>query len=245
MDPAYVFAFIMVAVGAAVSGMAAFGFSLVIVPPMLLVFEPATVTAVVIVLTLITRWLVLVDAWASIRWRTVAAMAPLGFIGSFAGARVLATFDDSSIKLMASGVVITSALLLLSGRSIPGAHAPVAGPIAGFASGFLNTATGMAGPPVALLMSARDVATQVFRGTLTAFFYLISITGFIALIAEDLVGRRELGFSLAMLPAALIGTWTGQRLTRAISPVAFRRAILILLIITGVIGAVAALRDLA
>lgn len=244
MDPAYIFAFVMIVIGSAVSGMAAFGFSLVIVPPMLLVFDPATVTTVVIVLTLITRWLVLVDAWASVRWRTVAAMAPLGFIGSFVGARVLAEVDDSYIKLMASAVVITSAILLLGGRSIPGANAPAAGPIAGFASGFLNTATGMAGPPVALLMSARDVATQVFRGTLTAFFYLISITGCIALVGEGLVGRKELVLSLAMLPAALLGTWSGQRLTRAISPEAFRRVILVLLIITGAIGAIAAVREL-
>jgi uncharacterized membrane protein YfcA len=225
--------------------MAAFGFSLVIVPPMLLVFEPETVTTVVIVLTLITRWLVLVDAWSSIRWRTVAAMAPLGFVGSFIGARVLAEVEDSYIKLMASAVVIASAIVLLSGKSIPGAQASVSAPIAGFVSGFLNTATGMAGPPVALLMSARDVATQVFRGTLTAFFYLISITGFVALVNEDLVSRTDMAISLAMLPAALIGTWSGQRLTRRISQDSFRRAILLLLIITGTIGSVAALRELS
>jgi uncharacterized protein len=244
MELEYLLAFVMVTVGAAVSGMAAFGFSLVIVPPLLLIFDPETITTLVIVLTLVTRWVVLVDAWASIRWRAVAIMAPTGFIGSFAGAYVLKELDDSYIKLMASAVVIVSALLLLRGRTIPGANAPASGPVAGFMSGFLNTATGMAGPPAVLLFSARDYATQVFRGSLTAFFYLISITGFIALIEQDLVGRRQLALSLAMLPAALIGTYAGQRLTRRFSQETFRRIVLLLLICTGLVGAVAAVREL-
>ncbi len=245
MELQYVFAFVMIAVGAAVSGMAAFGFSLVIVPPLLLVFDPVTITTVVIVLTLVTRWLVLIDAWGSIRWSAVAVMAPTGFIGSFAGAWILSELDASYIKLMASAVVITSAILLLRGRAFPGAHAPISGPIAGFCSGFLNTATGMAGPPAVLLFSAREYATQVFRGSLTAFFYLISITGFIALVNEGLVNRRELTISMAMLPAALLGTWAGQHLTRRISQATFRRVVLILLIITGAVGALAALQELA
>src|SRR5688572_5965498 len=120
----------MVAVGSAVSGMAAFGFSLVIVPPLLLMFDPETVTTLVIVLTLVTRWVVLFDAWSGVRWGVVAVMAPAGFIGSFAGAAVLDRLDDSYIKLMASAVVITSALLLLGGRTIPGANATAAGPVA-------------------------------------------------------------------------------------------------------------------
>jgi uncharacterized membrane protein YfcA len=240
----YILAFLMVAVGAAVSGMAAFGFSLVIVPPLLLMFDPETVTTLVIVLTLVTRWVVLLDAWSSVRWSAVAVMAPPGFIGSFAGAYVLKHLDDSYIKLMASAVVIISALLLLGGRTIPGANAPAAGPVAGFMSGFLNTATGMAAPPAVLLLSARDYATQVFRGSLTAFFYLISITGFIALIGQDLAGRREMSIALAMLPAALIGTYAGQRLTRRISQETFRRVVLFLLIVTGLVGALAAAREL-
>jgi uncharacterized membrane protein YfcA len=241
----YILAFAMVAVGAAVSGMAAFGFSLVIVPPLLLLFDPETITTLVIVLTLVTRWVVLLDAWSSIRWSAVAVMAPTGFVGSFAGAYVLKHLDDSYIKLLASAVVITSALLLLGGRAIPGAYAPASGPIAGFMSGFLNTATGMAAPPAVLLFSAREYAAQIFRGSLTVFFYLISITGFIALVEQDLVGRRQLGLSLAMLPAALIGTYAGQRLTRRVSQETFRRVVLVLLVVTGLVGAFAALGELS
>ncbi len=244
MELEYLFAFVMVAFGAAVSGLAAFGFSLVIVPPLLLVFEPATITAMVIMLTLITRWVVLLDAWESIRWGAVAVMAPTGIIGSFAGAWVLDHLQDSYIKLIASAVVIASAVLMLGGRAIPGAGANAAGPAAGFMSGFLNTATGMAGPPVVLLFTARDYATQVFRGTLSAFFYLISATGFVALINQGLVGSREIALSAAMLPAAMIGTFVGQLLTRRFSQQSFRRVVLILLVMTGLVGILAALQEL-
>ncbi len=244
MELQYVLAFAIVIMGAAVSGMAAFGFSLIIVPPLLLVFDPVTTTTMVIVVTLVTRWLVLFDAWSSIRWSAVAVMAPPGFIGSFVGAWVLSEVKESYIKLLASVVVIISAVFLLSGRRIPGANGRVSGPLAGFASGFLNTATGMAGPPAVLLFSAREYATQVFRGSLAAFFYLVSVTGLIALINQDLVGKREMTVAVAMLPAGLVGTWAGQKLTRHFSPQTFRRIVLILLIISGVIGAAAAVRQL-
>ena len=48
-----------------------------------------------------------------------------------------------------------------------------------------------------------------------------------------------------MLPAALLGTYAGQRLTRRFSQETFRRVVLLLLIVTGIVGAVAAVRELA
>ncbi len=244
MDWIYLFAFVMVCIGSAVSGMAAFGFSLVIVPPLLLAFEPATVTTMVIILTLVTRWVVLVDAWDSIQWPPVAMMAPTGVVGSFAGAYLLKHLDSSYIKFSASAIVVSTSLIMLAGRTIPGAQLPAAPPVAGFFSGMLNTATGMAGPPVVLLFSARDYATQVFRGTLTAFFYFVSIFGLVAMVSQRLVQRGDLYLSLGMLPAALIGTYLGQYFSRRISQRSFRRVVLILLVGTGITGAVAALRSL-
>jgi uncharacterized membrane protein YfcA len=64
-------------------------------------------------------------------------------------------------------------------------------------------------------------------------------------VNEHLVGRRELALSLGLLPAALLGTWAGQRLVRKVPQQTFRRIVLILLLITGMVGGVAALRQVA
>jgi uncharacterized protein len=244
LDLVLLLAFLIVVAGAAVAGLAAFGFSLVIVPPLLLAYEPATVTTLVIVLTLITRWVVLVDTWGDIRWRLILSMAPTAIVGTFIGALVLRHLDATYIELLASAVVVTTATLMLKGVALPGSQATAAPPVSGFFSGFLNTATGMAAPPVVLLFAARGFDPQIFRGTLTVFFYAVSAAGLAALIANDLVGRHELGVTFAMLPAALIGTIAGQRLSRRVSRYRFRQAVLLLLIATGAIGGAAAIRQI-
>ncbi|CAN5805214.1 sulfite exporter TauE/SafE family protein [soil metagenome] len=225
----------------AISGLSAFGFGLVSVPLLLLLYDPPTVTAVAILLASVTRWVVLWNSWRQISWRPVVLMLPTALAGSVIGILMIRELDTVYIELVASSVVIISAAMLMAGWRIPGAESPVAAPVAGLISGALSTSTGMGGPPVVLLFSARGYSAQVFRGSMTMIFYILGAISLMMLTREELIGRSDLRTALALVPAAVLGTWLGQRALHRFTAGQFNRIVLILLMATGLVGLTVAL----
>lgn len=230
--------------GGVISGLAGFGFALVVVPPLLMLYPPATVTAVAVSLTLATGWVVLLGSWRSVQGRTVLALAPGATIGVFLGTVLIRELEPALIKLIAGAVVVLFALSALRGWKLNAVHHPLAAPIAGLASGTLNTSTGMAGPPVALLFTTREYDMQAFRSSIMAYFYYVDLIGISLLIQQGIVGRSELAIVVRLLPAAIVGGFIGRRLVGRLSQSQFRMVTLVMLLATGGIGIVTASRAL-
>lgn len=244
MSETVAIAMLIALVGGIISGLAGFGFALVVVPALLLLYPPATVTAVAVSLTLATGWIVLLGSWRSVQGRTVLALAPGATVGVFAGTILIRALEPAVIKLVAGVVVSLFALSVLRGWRLNAVHHPLAAPLAGLASGTLNTSTGMAGPPVALLFTSRDYDMNAFRSSIMAYFYYVDVIGMSLLIQQGIVGRDELSVVMRLLPAAIAGGFIGRRLLRRVSPGQFRRITLVMLLLTGTTGIVTALQAL-
>jgi uncharacterized protein len=230
--------------GGIVTGLAGFGFALAIVPPLLLVHDAPTVTAVAISLTLVTGWVVLLDSWHEMERRTVLSLLPGAVVGLGAGVILVRSVDKSWIELIAGSVVLGFTLSLLRGATIPGAHALAAPSVAGFFSGALNTATGMASPPVALLFSTRNYGIHAFRSSIVTYFYIVDALAMALLIQQRLVGWDELRVVAQLLPAAIVGTFAGKAIIRRASQAQFRVVTMVILMGTGAVGIASALRGL-
>jgi hypothetical protein len=230
--------------GGVIFGLSGFGFGLTTVPVLLLVYPPATVTALVVTVSLTTGWLVLVGAWRSVNLRTVLALAPGATIGVVLGTLLIRTVEPAVIKLIAGTAVVLFALSLLRGWKVNAVHHPLAAPLAGVASGTLNTSTGMSGPPVVLLFTTRDYDMRAFRSSIMAYFYYVNILGLSLLIQQGIVGRAQLVVVLQLLPAAIAGGFVGRRLLRRFSQAQFRMLTTGMLLASGTIGIVTSMRSL-
>jgi uncharacterized membrane protein YfcA len=111
-------------------------------------------------------------------------------------------------------------------------------------SGLLSPTTGMDGTPVVFLLSSRDYGIASFRSTITVYYYLIIPVSILALVQQGLLGREDMLRSLAVVPPVVIGTMIGQRLVRRLSVERFRSIVYVLLLVSGLVGAVAALMSL-
>lgn len=230
--------------GGIVAATAGFGFSLVAAPPLLLLYEPVQVTAMLLILALATRWMLLTDTWHTTHVRTIGAMLPSAWLGIGIGILIVRAVDPDYIKLLASLVVIVAALLLMRGWRPERAHDPAAGPVAGLLSGILSPTTGMDGTPVVFLLSSRDYSIAAFRSTITVYYYLIIPVTILALVQQGLLGRDDFVRSFVVVPPVVIGTMIGQRLVRRMSVERFRSIVFGLLLVSGLVGAVAALMSL-
>jgi uncharacterized membrane protein YfcA len=227
--------------GGIVAATAGFGFSLVAAPPLLLMYEPVQVTAMLLIVTIATRWMLLVDTWRTTRVRTIGAMLPAAWVGIGLGILIVRDVEPDYIKLLASSVVIVAALLMMRGWRPHRANSPAAGPVAGFLSGILSPTTGMDGTPVVLLFTGRDYDIATFRSTITAYYYLIAPVSILVLAQQGLLTRDDVWRALAVVPPVVLGLYLGQRLVRRLSVERFRSIVFGLLLVSGLVGVLAAL----
>lgn len=244
LDPRLALTLLIALIGGIVAATAGFGFSLVAAPPLLLLYEPAQVTAMLLILALATRWMLLTDTWRTTNSRTIGAMLPTAWLGIAIGILIVRTVDPAYIKLLASLVVVAAALLLMRGWRPRHAYAPAAAPVAGLLSGLLSPTTGMDGTPVVFLLSSRDYSIASFRATITVYYYLIIPVTILALVQQGFLGREDAARSLLVVAPVVVGTMIGQRLVRRLSVERFRSIVVSLLLVSGLVGAISAMMSL-
>jgi uncharacterized protein len=219
-----------------VSGMTGFGLALISVPLLLFVYEPRTVVVITAVLSVVINFAVVWDSWRDADRRVVIALLPPAFVGVVAGAELLRVVDPDYIRLVVGIVVVFSALLLLRDIRLPGAQTRWGAVVAGSASGALSTSTGLAGPPIVLLLASRGFPKRVFRGSSALYFLVMSLLGLTVLLFRGLLEAGDVPLTLALVPAAFLGKFIGTALLKKVSEKAFRVVSLGLVILTGALG---------
>lgn len=244
IDAIFLLACVFIAGAAIVAGLAGFGMGIVAIPLMLLLYEPSTVIALIKVITLGTTWVVIAHGWRDISWRRIVTMTPPAVVGLFLGGWLLAALDPAVIKALAGLIVFALAVLLLTWRPVALRERGWMAPAVGFLSGIGSTSTGMSGPPLVLFFTVAGVDKLTFRATAATFFVLTDLVGLPALVGQGAVSGGDLRLALALAPVALLGRLVGIRLVPLVSPLAFRRATLGLLLVTGGISVVTGLAAL-
>ncbi len=237
-------AFLVIILAAAVSGLIGFGLAVVGVPLLLIFFEPAEVVVLIALISLFTNAVIVQDSWREVEVRSVLSLMPWAVIGLVLGTEILRSANPDYIRLGVGVIVVLSAVLLLRDvalRSIEGRWGTV---LAGASSGALATSTGIAGPPIVLLFAARGLPKASFRASNAAYFLVLSVAIIVTLFARGIVETPELWIAAALVPAAFIGKTLGTALVKRLSNEAFRRITLTVVLLTGVLGMLTAVRAL-
>jgi uncharacterized protein len=219
-----------------VTGMTGFGLALISTPLLLFVYEPRTVIVLTAIFSISINAAVVLDSWRNAHRRLVLALLLPAFVGIFVGAEVLRTVNPTYIRLAVGLVVVFSALLLLRDIRLPGAETRWGPVVAGSTSGALSTSTGLAGPPIVLLLAARDLAKHDFRGTSALYFLAMSLVGLAVLSLRGLVEGGDFTLAAILIPAAMVGKAAGTIILKRLSERTFRLVTLGIVILTGALG---------
>ena len=223
-----------------VTGLTGFGLALISTPILLFVYEPRTVVVLTVILSIFISAAVVWDSWHEARRRLVLGLLVPALFGIVVGTVILGMMDPVYIRLGVGAIVIFSALLLVRDIHLPGANTRWGTLVAGSASGALSTSTGLAGPPIVLLLASRGLPKHEFRGTSAMYFLPMSIAGLAVLAVRGLVEPPEVLLGLLLIPAAIAGKAVGTVLLNHVSEKAFRTITLGLVILTGTLGVMTA-----
>lgn len=219
----------LVFLAAIVRGYSGFGFSLLAITSLSLIFAPAQVIPAIFMLEIAASLHMLPSIWRDVHWRSLAFLLVGTVIGTPVGVYFLANVAPAPMTLALAVFVLVATLLLWRGfalKSMPNGPATLA---VGAATGIANGAFGIGGPPVILFYFASPAGHAAGRASLIAFFIMTDVTGLIFLAREGLVTRESGLLALAFLPALAAGVWLGARIFKSADPARFRRIVLVIL----------------
>ena len=236
IGPAVAYAVLCVFGAAIVRGFAGFGFSLLAITAISLAVPPVVVVPSIFLMEIAASIHLLPSVWREVHWRAIGLLLAGCLVATPLGVWLLATMPAAPMQVALGAVVLVAAVLLLRGyalHSMPGRTATVA---TGAASGLLNGAFGIGGPPVILFFFASPAGAAAGRASVIAYFLGTDLIGLAFMLRQGLIGTEQLWLALAFLPALLAGNWLGARGFRGVAPEAFRRWILWLLMLLALLS---------
>ncbi len=199
-----------VAAGGLLQGSTGVGFALV-VSPVLALLAPALVPACVLILMLPLNVYVAGREWRSLDRRGTAWITSGRCVGGVIGLGVLALLPGNALRLFVGAATILTAVgSLFGGTFTPGRVAFVA---SGLVTGVTETATGIGGPPMALVYQHHP--GPVLRATLAVCFLLGELVSLALLALTGRLSLAQIAAALWLLPAlaagALVSRWLHGR----------------------------------
>lgn len=226
-----------------IRGYSGFGFSMVAAISLSLVFSPSEVVPVIFLLEVAASAWLLPRVFKQIDWRSLSWLSAGVLLGTPAGVYLLASVPPSPMRALIALVVMILAVFLWLGftlRKMPGRGKTI---ITGIVSGILNGATTIGGPPVILFYLSTPAGVAVSRASLIAFFLWTDVLALAACAAQGLVTVKTGILGGACIAPMLIGIGLGNRFFNPIKAQAFRRKVLVLLVLLALIVLIRAVWD--
>jgi uncharacterized protein len=232
---ALTYACLCVFAAAIVRGFSGFGFSLLTVTALSLVYAPAEIIPSIFLLEVAASLHLLPSIWKDIHWRSLIPLTLGCLIATPFGVWLLANIPAPPMQLALSAFVLGSVILMWRGYALKSMPGTIATTVAGAASGMANGAFGIGGPPVVLFYFSSPAGNLAGRASLIMFFLLTDVIGLANQSIQGLVTKETAIRALLYLPALFVGVWIGSRSFKNTNPELFRNVILVLLAVMAIL----------
>jgi len=224
-------------VAGVVKGILGIGVPVVSVSLLSLVINvPTAVALLPIPILLSNLWQSLSSGQVLRTLRRFAALIVALVVGTFVGARLLVNMDQRTLL----GIVGAAVLVFATSAHFP-RHLRVGprterwlGMPVGFIGGLLGGMTTFFGPPLIMFLFALNLEKDEFVGTIATIYLCAAIPLAVALGMFGFMGPQEYAWSTAAAAPLFLGVLVGQWLRSRISQSAFRRGLLLMLLVVGV-----------
>lgn len=220
--------------GGLTSGLAGFAMGLVVSGIYLHILTPIQTATLIVGYGFVTQGY---GVWAlrhAVRWRGAAPFIIGGLMGVPAGTMLLTYIDPAYMRIGVGILLVVYSIYSLARPAIKLAHEGVAAEVGvGFLNGLLAGLTGLVGIVVVIWCQLRNWPKDVQRAIFQPILLATILTSTVSLSAAGAVTAETMKLYLLGLPCMLAGTWVGLRMYGRLNDAAFRKIILLLLLVSG------------
>ncbi len=227
---------ISVFIAGIIRGYSGFGFALVAVTSISLVLPPVQAVPVVLALEVLASVQLVPQVWRDIDWFSLRWLIAGALFTTPFGVYLLANIPAAPMRVSISLLVLVAAILLMRGwvwKRMPGRLLNL---VTGVASGTLNGAAAIGGPPVILLYLSSPAGVTVSRASMIAYFFGVDLMSLAMVFMQGLTTSKTVIIMTICLLPTLIGIRIGSRMFIQMDKGFFRKNVLILLMILSIVG---------
>ena len=226
---------LIIFIASVVRGFTGFGLAMVAVP-LIQFLIPVTDTAVFIaMINLIFSILYYRRSKEIVKGQPLGTMAVWTVIGVAGGAVILKFVNPGYIQIGWGVLIIFIVIALARGLSLNIRSDRMAMTLSGLFGGVLSGATGITGPPVAIILSSIRTPKEKFNAIISIFILFAVSYALVFYLISGLIRTEILILALCSVPALLAGLYTGDRLVSRISQSTFTTVVYVVLVIMGII----------
>ncbi|MEU9517111.1 sulfite exporter TauE/SafE family protein [Streptomyces sp. NPDC048224] len=221
---------VAVAVAAFVQGSSGLGFALIVAPVAGFIdpgLVPVFVLASMIPLNLYVAW----RERASLDLRGAGWITGARLAATPAGLALLWLIPEHDLGLFVGVSTVLAAVVSLAAPTFAPGRAAYVG--AGAVTGLTETATGVGGPPLALVYQHRPPAE--LRSTVAACFLVGEVASLVLLFATGKAAPAELGRAALLLPAIAVGAWLSRLVHHRLDARRMRLFVLVFALVSGLV----------
>lgn len=219
-------------IAAGAQALTGFGFALVAVPLLALLFGPEEAVVVATSQSAVFTLYAGIRLRNDVHWPTVGIFSFMGAVGMPLGLFVLYVTDVKVLSAIIGFLVVVFSLYSAVGGRATWLPAPRL--LGGFLSGAFLTATGMNGPPLVAALDAIGLPPNTFRATLQAAFSLQDFLAILGFVVIGLVDAEVFIVVAISIPFLYLGWHVGNIFYRKLAVRTFRIAVLSILLISGI-----------
>ncbi|MFF4713473.1 TSUP family transporter [Streptomyces eurythermus] len=219
-----------VAVAAFVQGSSGLGFALIVAPVAGMLdphLVPVFVLASMIPLNLYVAW----RERASLDLRGAGWITAARLAATPAGLAVLWMIPERGLGVFVGVSTVLAAVVSLAAPAFTPGRAAYVG--AGAVTGLTETATGVGGPPLALVYQHRPPAE--LRSTVAACFLVGEVASLALLFTTGKAQATELGQAALLLPAIAAGAWLSRLVHHRLDARRMRLFVLVFALVSGLV----------
>ncbi len=223
-------------IGGIVSGLAGFAMGLVVSGIWLHILTPAQTAALIVGYGLLVQSYSIWKLRHALNWRTVAPFIAGGVIGVPLGAALLTRMNPDYLRTGVGVLLVAYSSFFLLRPTVHTVRTDLRADFGvGILNGILGGMTGLAGPIITIWCQLRgwrkDEQRAIFQPVILAAFTLtaasLTVNG---TITVDLIKIYLMG-----LPVLIAGVWLGLKLYGRLDEAAFRKVILWMLLLSGLV----------
>ncbi|MGB7061024.1 MAG: sulfite exporter TauE/SafE family protein [Candidatus Zixiibacteriota bacterium] len=225
----------IVLIGHFIKGFSGFASALFAIPLLALFLDIRFVVPVFLLFDFIAGVILTIQNRRLIAWRSALLLFSGLAIGTAVGTYFLASFGNEELKRVFGIVIILFALKILiwDNENVRKEISRMWAPVSGFVGGCTGGMFGLNGPPLVLYLTHRLKDKQIFRATLYGIFFVDACYRLILYSANRLITIEVVKFALYLTPFLLIGLLLGSKLHAKINENVFKKAIALILVVTG------------
>jgi uncharacterized membrane protein YfcA len=235
---------LIILVASSVKGLTGFGFALTSMPLLTIFLEPRTAVPLITMCSVFLDGYTLWEARKQVQYKGIIPLVISGIIGMTMGTYFLVSLDSEDIRLGIGVVTIIFTIASMMGIRKEISNIKMASIPVGLVSGILGGSMSISGPPIVLFFNNQNIEKTTFRANVIAYFFSLYIATVPAYMFGNLITTDLLSSSAIMVPIMFVGATMGIKLSRKVDELIFKKIALTLVLITGIMAILSALRIL-